>query len=336
MSRSGFTPFDQIQKASGLERDERQSLNAIIAAIENGGRKIASLLRRGPILDITGSAHTKNVQGEEVQQMDQIAQDTFLTYFRQSGVVQALLSEESELPDLFPVDGTAPLLVAMDPLDGSSNLAVNASVGSIFAIFRPGVPRAGAKQEQDLFRDSAGGLFAACYLLYSVSTSLVLAIDESVHVYTLDPSTGEFLGTGKSSRFPEGGKIYSVNEAYFPSWDAPLQEYIQWIKTHRKPSMIHRYIGALVGDFHRNLLKGGIYLYPPDASDRAKASGKLRLLYEAYPMAFIARAAGGMATDGQRSILDIRPDHHHQRIPLVVGPSDLIREFQEKVGAPIG
>lgn len=336
LSRNPFTPFDQIQNAPGLDKDVRQSLSATIVAVEKGGRKIASLLRRGPILGITGSANTKNIQGEEVQAMDRIAQDTFLTYFHQSGAVQALLSEESEFPESLPVHFASPCLVAMDPLDGSSNLSVNASVGSIFAIFRPAresLP--GAPLDPDLFSDSASDMFAACYLLYSVSTSLVLAIDGEVHVYTLDPSTGEFVGSGKPVRFPEGGKIYSVNEAYYPSWEAPLQEYIQWVKTDRKPAMIHRYIGALVGDFHRNLLKGGIYLYPPDASDRAKASGKLRLLYEAYPMAFIARAAGGMATDGQHPILEIRPNSHHQRIPLVVGPSDLIREFQSRIGAPV-
>ncbi len=335
-SGNPFTPFDQIQNTPGLGKDERLCLSATVVAIEKGGRKIASLLRQGPILGITGSTDTKNIQGEEVQTMDQIAQNIFLTYFQQSGAVQALLSEESEFPALLPVRFSSPCLVAMDPLDGSSNLSVNASVGSIFAIFRPARdPRAGVPSDTELFNDSASGLFAACYLLYSVSTSLVLAINGEVHVYTLDPSTGEFVGNGTPVQFPDGGKIYSVNEAYYPSWEAPLQEYIQWVKTDRKPTMILRYIGALVGDFHRNLLKGGIYLYPPDASDRVKASGKLRLLYEAYPMAFIARAAGGMATDGHRPILEIRPNSYHQRIPLVVGPSDLIREFQSRIGAPV-
>ncbi|MHB8422705.1 MAG: class 1 fructose-bisphosphatase [Leptospirales bacterium] len=333
-SPPSFTPSDLIFQQTRPEDPERQILISVFHAIEQGGRTISALLQRGPLLGITGSANARNIQGEEVQAMDQIGQETFLTLFRKCGAVQGVLSEEAEHPELFSGTLPASCLVAMDPLDGSSNLSVNAPVGSIFALFRP----SGGNRSQSpetLFLDSSSSIMAAAYLLYSVSTTLVLAIGEEAHSFTLDPSTGEYLGSGVPLRFPEGGKIYSTNEGYLPSWEQPLQQYMEWIKRDRTPPMILRYIGALVGDFHRNLLKGGIYLYPAEIKNGTKSSGKLRLLYEAYPMAFIARKAGGIATDGTRPVLAIRPTSLHQRIPLVVGPTDLLREFHEKTGSPM-
>ncbi len=332
-SPNAFTPFDLITQQTDPGNPERQTLISILHAIEQGGRKISALLQRGPLLGITGSTHAQNIQGEEVQAMDQIGQETFLTLFRQSGSVLGVLSEEAEHPDLLPVTHSAPCLVAMDPLDGSSNLSVNAPVGSIFALFRPSGHT--SPSGESLFLDSSGNLIAAAYLLYSVSTTLVLAIGTETHSFTLDPSTGEYLGSGVALKFPEGGKIYSTNEGYLPYWEKSLQQYMGWIKTDRNPAMILRYIGALVGDFHRNLLKGGIYLYPADVKNGKKSSGKLRLLYEAYPMAFIARNAGGIATDGTIPILSIVPNNVHQRVPLIVGPMDLVREFQDHSGSPL-
>ncbi|MHB1285754.1 MAG: class 1 fructose-bisphosphatase [Leptospirales bacterium] len=329
-----FTPFDLIMQQTDPGDPERQTLISTIHAIEQGGRKISALLQRGPLLGITGSAHAQNVQGEEVQAMDQIGQETFLTLFRQSGSVLGVLSEEAEHPDLLPVTHSAPCLVAMDPLDGSSNLSVNAPVGSIFALFRPS-GQDGSPSGETLFINSSSNLIAAAYLLYSVSTTLVLAIGREAHTFTMEPATGEYLGSGVALKFPEGGKIYSTNEGYLPSWEKPLQQYMGWIKTERNPTMILRYIGALVGDFHRNLLKGGIYLYPADIKNGKKSSGKLRLLYEAYPMAFIARNAGGIATDGTTPILSIVPNNVHQRVPLIVGSLDLVREFQDHTGSPL-
>lgn len=291
-------------------------------------------MQRGPLLGITGAANARNIQGEEVQAMDQIGQETFLTLFRKSGSVQGVLSEEAEHPDLFSDTEPASCLVAMDPLDGSSNLSVNAPVGSIFALFRP-FGENDSQSPETLFIKSSAKIIAAAYLLYSVSTTLVLAIGDEAHSFTLDPSTGEYLGSGVPLCFPEGGRIYSANEGYLPSWEQPLQQYMGWIKSDRTPPMILRYIGALVGDFHRNLLKGGIYLYPSEIKNGKKTSGKLRLLYEAYPMAFIAQKAGGGATDGTQPILSICPQSVHQRVPLIVGPMDLLREFHEHTGSPL-
>jgi fructose-1,6-bisphosphatase I len=318
-----------MQKTSATE-SERISLLLVVGAIEQGGRTMAALLRKGPLLGITGSALVKNIQGEEVQKLDQIGQETFLSLFRRTRAVRSILSEEAEDPESLSVEQINPLLVAMDPLDGSSNISVNAPIGSIFGVFRP--THSDPASPADLFLRASSPLLSA-YLLYSVSTSLVLSFAGETHVFTLDPDSGEFLGTGVPCRFPEKGKIYSTNEAYLPHWEKSLQEYAAWIKTERKPPMILRYIGALVGDFHRNLLKGGIYLYPAEAGE--KASGKLRLLYEAYPMAHIAKNAGGIATDGKRDILTIEPRSLHQRVPLVVGPSDLVHEFQEMTGNPL-
>ncbi|AFS54436.1 class 1 fructose-bisphosphatase [Leptospirillum ferriphilum] len=324
------TPFDFIMEKTSDNQTERTPLLLITAAIEQGGRTMASLLRKGPLLGITGSAQIRNVQGEEVQTLDQIGQETFLGLFRRSRAVLSVLSEEAEMPEVLPCDEKTSLLVAMDPLDGSSNISVNAPIGSIFSIFRPPAPS--SSSPEGLFLNASSPLLSA-YLLYSVSTSLVLAFSGETRVFTLDPDTGEFLGDGSPWRFPDKGKIYSTNEAYLPRWEKPLQDYLSWIKKERNPSMILRYIGALVGDFHRNLLKGGIYLYPAEAGE--KTSGKLRLLYEACPMAHIARNAGGIATDGKQDILTIVPRSVHQRVPLIVGSVDLVREFQERTGHPL-
>lgn len=328
-----ITPFDLIMQKTSRNDSERQSLLLVTGAIEQGGRTLSSVLRKGPLLGVTGSARVQNVQGEEVQEMDQVGQETFLSLFRRSRAVLSVLSEEAEKPEILEVDQTGPLLVAMDPLDGSSNISVNAPVGSIFAVFRPRTLDQKADPEK-LFLESASSMILSAYLLYSTSTSLVLSVEDETHIFTLDPDSGEYLGTGEPWRFPENGKIYSTNEAYVPFWESSLQAYTSWIKAHRKPPMTLRYIGALVGDFHRNLLKGGIYIYPAETGEKGRSAGKLRLLYEAYPMAFIAKNAGGLASDGKRPILSISPHTIHQRVPLVVGPADLVSEFHDRTGNP--
>lgn len=327
------TPFDFIMRKTSRNDSERQSLLLITGAIEQGGRTLSSVLRKGPLLGVTGSARIRNVQGEEVQEMDQLGQETFLALFRRCRAVMSVLSEEAEKPEILEVDQTEPLLVAMDPLDGSSNISVNAPVGSIFAVFRP-AKLGRTVDAENLFLESASSMILSAYLLYSGSTSLVLSVGDETQIFTLDPDSGEYLGPGEPWRFPENGKIYSTNEAYFPLWESALQEYTSWIKTDRNPPMALRYIGALVADFHRNLLKGGIYFYPAEIGKEGRSVGKLRLLYEAYPMAFIAENAGGSATDGNRPILSISPHSIHQRVPLIVGPSDLVGEFHDRTGHP--
>ena len=331
-ARRTKTPTEIILATPGIPDELKKKLLPIISALTSGGRIMASLIARGPLLGITGSAGKENIQGEEVQTLDRIGQDTFCQLLGETQKVRELLSEEEPLPTLFPRSDPDGLLVAMDPLDGSSNISVNASIGSIFAIFSQhptsdqGAPFGGDKRE----------LIAGAYILYSASTSFVMAIDQKTYLFTMDPSFGgEFLGTGEPLHFPTGGKIYSTNESYCPLWEKSIQDYISWVKTERKPVMTSRYIGALVGDLHRNLLKGGIYLYPAEGAP-GKSHGKLRLLYEAYPMALICQFAGGIATDGYRSILSIKPGSDlHARVPLIAGPMDLVSEFHSKTGHPL-
>ena len=326
------TPTEIILATPGLSPELKQKLLPIISALTRGGKIMSSLIARGPLLGITGSAGKENVQGEEVQTLDRIGQDTFCRVLEETQKVRELLSEEEPLPTFFPKSDPDGLLVAMDPLDGSSNISVNASIGSIFAVFR----RSKTTGKENLFGGDDRELVAGAYILYSASTSFVMAIDQKTYLFTMDPSFGgEFLGTGEPLHFPAGGKIYSTNESYFPLWEKRIQDYILWVKSERQPVMTSRYIGALVGDLHRNLLKGGIYLYPAEGVP-GKGHGKLRLLYEAYPMALICQFAGGIATDGIRSILSIKPGSDlHARVPLIAGPMDLVSEFHKKTGNPL-
>lgn len=326
------TPEEVILGTPGLSSDLRQKLVPIISALTRGGKIMASLISRGPLLGITGSAGKENIQGEEVQTLDRIGQDTFCQALGQTQKVRELLSEEEPLPTFFPESDPDGLLVAMDPLDGSSNISVNASIGSIFAIFR----RSRTQEPEDLFGGDRREILAGAYILYSASTSFVMAIDQKTYLFTMDPSFGgEFLGTGEPVFFPSGGKIYSTNESYAPLWEQGIQDYITWVKTARQTVMTSRYIGALVGDLHRNLLKGGIYLYPAEGVP-GKGHGKLRLLYEAYPMALICQFSGGIATDGVNPILSIKPGSDlHARVPLIAGPMDLVSEFHKRTGHPL-
>ncbi|BAM07717.1 class 1 fructose-bisphosphatase [Leptospirillum ferrooxidans] len=331
-ARRTKTPAEIILETPGIPDELKKKLLPIISALTSGGRIMASLIARGPLLGITGSAGKENIQGEEVQTLDRIGQDTFCQLLGETQKVRELLSEEEPLPTLFPQADPDGLLIAMDPLDGSSNISVNASIGSIFAIFSP--PPSSDRGE--IFGGDKRKLIAGAYILYSASTSFVIAVDQKTYLFTMDPSFGgEFLGTGEPLHFPSGGKIYSTNESYFPLWEKGIQDYITWVKSGRKPVMTSRYIGALVGDLHRNLLKGGIYLYPAEGAP-GKNHGKLRLLYEAYPMALICQFAGGIATDGDRSILSIKPGSDlHARVPLIAGPMDLVSEFHTKTGHPL-
>ncbi len=324
-----LTPMEVISRSPNFSTDEKRSLIPIFRAMVRGARIMSALIARGPLLGITGSAKKENVQGEEVQILDRIGQDTFSRIFEETHMVRELLSEEEPEPTLFPHADPKGLLVAMDPLDGSSNIAVNTSIGSIFSVFSPGPDH----QPGDLFGGDDRTLLAGAYALYSASTSFVMAIDGKTYLFTMDPAAGgEFLGSGEPVFFPEGGKIYSTNESYAPRWSQEIQDYIIWVKYGRKPVMTSRYIGSLVGDFHRNLLKGGIYLYPAEGVP-GKGRGKLRLLYEAYPMALICQGSGGIATDGQKPILSIRAEGDlHRRVPLIAGPMDLVAEFHEKTG----
>ncbi len=321
-----------VERAPDLTAGERIAVREILESIAEGGREVSRRLALGPLHGLTGSAGQVNVQGEEVQAFDEIAQEVFSGLLGASGRVSVLVSEEREKPDVFPCPSES-FLMAMDPLDGSSNLAVSGPVGSIFALYRPGE---GDDDPSRAILRATRDVVCAAYVLYSVSTLMVVAFREEVRMYALDPASGRFMPLPGPVRFPDGGgQIVSINTGNYTRWERGIQSYVDTL--HSRSSWSARYVGALVMDFHRNLLKGGIYIYPgdlPRGSGGGHPEGKLRLLFEAIPMAFIARAAGGLATNGQKPILDLPATHIHQRVALVVGSRELVQELSRIAGAP--
>jgi fructose-1,6-bisphosphatase I len=305
---------DRFPEATG-------ELSNLLYDIALAAKMIAGATRRAGLSDILGSASSVNVQGEDQQKLDVFANETMKRCLEHTGRVCAMASEEDE--ELIPVpDHVKPgkYAVLFDPLDGSSNIDVNSSVGTIFSVYRR-VTDQGRGSIADVlqpgFRQVAAG-----YAMYGSSTMLVYSTGQGVHGFTLDPSIGEFLLSHPQLTTPKTGMYYSVNESNFGRWDRGIQTAVRGFHgdlPERIKAKNARYIGSLVADFHRNLIKGGIFMYP---GDRKNPNGKLRLAYECAPMAFIAEQAGGAATDGTRRILDIVPESLHQRVPLVIGSAD--------------
>ncbi|HEY9736154.1 MAG TPA: class 1 fructose-bisphosphatase [Trichocoleus sp.] len=309
---------------------DAQDLSALMNRIALAGKLIARRLTNAGLLEAAlGFTGETNVQGEAVKKMDVFANDVFISVFKQSGLVCRLASEEMEQPYYIPENcpvGRYTLLY--DPIDGSSNVDINLNVGSIFSIRR--------QEGDDLDQTGADLLqhghdqLAAGYILYGPSTVLVYTIGRGVHAFTLDSSLGEFILSAENIRVPEHGPNYSVNEGNFWQWDESIRDFIRYV--HRHEGYSARYSGALVGDFHRILLQGGVFLYPGTTK---KPDGKLRLLYETAPLAFLMEQAGGRASTGTQPILDVVPTEIHQRTPLVIGSSEdvaLVESFiQERL-----
>lgn len=296
---------------------DAQDLSALMTRIALAGKLIARRLSRaGLVEDALGFTGRENVQGESVKKMDVYANDVFISAFKQSGLVCRLASEEMEEPFYIPENcpvGRYTLLY--DPIDGSSNVDINLNVGSIFAIRQ----QKGNDEQQtgeDLLQPGHEQI-AAGYILYGPSTVLVYTIGTGVHAFTLDPSLGEFILSEENITIPSHGPVYSVNEGNFWQWDDSIRDYIRYV--HRHEGYAARYSGALVGDFHRILFQGGVFLYPGTAKN---PDGKLRLLYESAPLAFLAEQAGGRAITGSQRILDVLPDRLHMRTPLVLGSTE--------------
>jgi fructose-1,6-bisphosphatase I len=279
---------------------------------------IAAAIRRAGLVNILGGAGHRNIQGEEQQKMDVMANEIIKNSLKHTGRVCVMGSEEDE--DIVPVPpeyGVGKYAVLFDPLDGSSNIDVNAAVGTIFSIYRR-VSMEGRGRAVDVLQPGCKQV-AAGYVMYGSSTMLVYTTGQGAHGFTLDPTIGEFLLSHPQIITPRVGTYYSVNESNFGRWDKAMQFAVRGLKGDVADGMKpknSRYIGSLVADFHRNLISGGIFLYPADTRN---PNGKLRLLYEASPMAFIAEQAEGSATDGVNRILDIVPQSLHQRTPLVIG-----------------
>ena len=302
---------------------------------------ITAAIRRAGLVNILGGVGSVNVQGEEQQKLDVFANETIKNCLKHTGRVCVMGSEEDE--DIIPIPPEYPAgkyAVLFDPLDGSSNIDVNAAVGTIFSIY-PRVSLEGRGTARDVLQPGCRQV-AAGYVMYGSSTMLVYTTGQGVHGFTLDPTIGEFLLSHPRIVTPRIGHYYSVNESNFGRWEKGVQAAVRALKGDL-PDIVKpkncRYAGSLVADFHRNLIAGGIFLYPGDTKN---PHGKLRLLYEASPMAFIAEQAEGSATDGLNRILDIVPEGLHQRTPLIIGSredvglvADTIRRAAGRTSAPV-
>ncbi|WP_457572316.1 class 1 fructose-bisphosphatase [Desulfovulcanus sp.] len=316
------------QKASSMATGRfTRLLNELILAAKIISREV----NKAGLVDVLGFTGETNVQGEQVQKLDEYANRVIIHRMERAGVLCAMASEENadliEIPAKFD---TGDYILIFDPLDGSSNIDVNVSIGTIFSIYRR-KNGSGSVILSDVLQKGADQV-AAGYFIYGSSTMMVYTTGNGVHGFTLDPSVGEFLLSHPDIKIPEQGKVYSVNESYWHYWDEPTKQVVSYFKTPKNEAgspYSLRYIGSLVADFHRNLLYGGIFMYPADARDPKKPSGKLRLLCEANPMAFIVEQAGGMAIDGQKRILDIEPQELHQRVPLFIGSKKDVQKVAE-------
>ncbi|MFW6388554.1 MAG: class 1 fructose-bisphosphatase [Desulfohalobiaceae bacterium] len=302
-------------------------LNELILSAKIISREV----NKAGLVDVLGFTGEVNVQGEEVQRLDTFANNIIIHRMERAGVLCAMASEEQadliEVPRKFP---KGDYFLVFDPLDGSSNIDANVSIGTIFSIYR----RKDGSDAVDLksLLQKGSEQVAAGYFIYGSSTVMVYTTGRGAHGFTLDPSVGEFLLSNPDIQIPEQGGIYSVNEAYWHYWDGPTQRAVAEFKDPN--SELNRlyslsYIGSLVADFHRNLLYGGIFMYPLDYRDPKRPKGKLRLLCEASPLAMIVEQAGGMATDGVTRILDIEPEELHQRTPLFIGSKRDVQKVQE-------
>ena len=289
--------------------------------------------RAGLVEDILGSTGEENVQGEIVQKLDAYANRTMLRCLGRRGQCCLLASEEMETPAVQEVStGSGSYVVVFDPLDGSSNIDANVSIGTIFSIYRRR-SLGGPPDDGDLLQPGSE-LLAAGYVIYGSSTMFVYTTGHGVHGFTLDPGIGEFLLSHEDIRMPFAAGMYSVNEGYEPHWTPAVREIVRRLKYGRHendPGLTSRYIGSLVADFHRNLLYGGVFLYPAQAD---KPEGKLRLLYEAAPLAMIAEHAGGYASSGLGPILEIVPDALHQRVPLYIGSRETVLWIEKMMADP--
>jgi fructose-1,6-bisphosphatase I len=296
---------------------DAQDLSALMNRIALAGKLIARRLSRAGLMEgVLGFTGDVNVQGESVKKMDVYANDVFISVFKQSGLVCRLASEEMEKPYYIPENcpiGRYTLLY--DPIDGSSNTDINLSLGSIFAI-RQQEGNDNDNSATDLLQ-SGRKQIAAGYILYGPSTMLVYSIGKGVHSFSLDPSLGEFILTEENIKMPQQGAVYSVNEGNFWQWEESFREYIRYV--HRTEGYTARYSGAMVSDIHRVLVQGGVFLYPGTTK---KPDGKIRLLYESAPLAFLIEQAGGRASTGTQEILDVVPEQLHQRTPLIIGSKE--------------
>jgi fructose-1,6-bisphosphatase I len=296
----------------------------LMSGITLATKMIEARIRSAGLSDVYGAFGAENVQGEQQQKLDVFANQALMDCLESRDSVAALVSEEDEKPVRFDrsID-TGKYIIVFDPLDGSSNIDVNVNVGTIFSVHKR---LTWGSLEESVLQPGTKQVCAG-YVLYGPSTVLVYTTGEGVHSFTLDPTIGAFVLSQENMKMPRKGNYYSVNDANLATWPAGYEGYIAGM---RNEGYSARYIGSLVADFHRTLLKGGVFLYPPN---KQKSGGKLRLLYEANPLAFIAEQAGGMASSGMGRIMDIKPVEIHQRTPFIVGSRWEMEAFENAMKA---
>lgn len=322
-----------VLQGQRMHNEASGDLTLLLAAVQLACKVTETCVRRAGIAKLYGLAGSGNVQGEDQKKLDIIANDTFKVNIESSEKCGVMVSEEDDLAIVCgksSIDGsTGKYAIAFDPLDGSSNIDANVSIGTIFSIFKIKDPDSVVDPASAAAAISQPGrdMVAAGYAMYGSATNLVISVGNGVNGFTLDPSLGEFVLTHPDIKIPKRGKIYSVNEGNAKNWDKATTEFVQAMKypVDGKSSYSLRYIGSMVADVHRTLFYGGVFIYP---ADKKSPTGKLRLLYEAAPMAFLIEQAGGKATTGSTPILDIIPEKIHQRVPVYMGSSEDITEFE--------
>jgi fructose-1,6-bisphosphatase I len=308
-------------------------LSTLLRDIGLASKRVNVEVNKAGLVDILGDAGTMNVQGEEVKKLDVFANNQFMGVLQRGVSCAGIASEELDEFVAFDddVSRNSKYICMFDPLDGSGNIDVNVSIGTIFCIYRRVSPRGTPVTRED-FLQKGKNQVAAGYVVYGSSTMLVYATRRGVNGFTLDPSIGEFCLSHPDIKCPESGLIYSVNHGNFFQYEEPVRKYINLCQNKNKANggpYTQRYIGSMVADVHRNLIKGGIFMYPGTLD---KPKGKLRLLYECNPFAFIVQAAGGKATNGKQSILEIQPTELHQRTPLFIGSKLMMDELESFTG----
>ncbi|MCT3946136.1 class 1 fructose-bisphosphatase [Elizabethkingia anophelis] len=330
MSEQSFRTLGEfiIEKQEDF-RYSTGELSRLLSAIRLASKMVNREVNKAGIANIIGHAGNTNVQGEDQQKLDILANDIFINSLSQREVVCGIASEEND--DFIEIKASenahmSKYVVLIDPLDGSSNIDVNVSVGTIFSIYRrvtePGTP----VQPKDFLQKGVNQI-AAGYVIYGSSTMIVYTTGNGVNGFTLDPSLGTYYLSHPNIKFPTKGKIYSINEGNYVKFPQGVKDYLKYCqKEEDDRPYTSRYIGSLVADFHRNMLKGGIYIYP---STSQSPQGKLRLLYECNPMAFLAEQAGGKASDGFKRIMEIEPTELHQRVPFFCGSAAMVTKAEE-------
>jgi len=327
--------MDHITLTQFILQDQQQhpeatgQLSILLHSIEIASKFVSSKVRAAGLFRLYGAEGSTNVQGEQVKKLDVVANNAFQKSFCRSNTVCLMVSEEDTDP-IIVKDSKGHYMAVFDPLDGSSNIDANVSIGSIFGIYKT----ANEKQTGTVADVLQPGnkLVAAGYTMYGSATMIVLTTGDGVNGFTLDPSTGEFVLTHPNIKTPKKTNIYSINEGYSKFWYPAVKKYIEKLKDPKDSKSIYsqRYVGSMVADVHRTLLYGGIFMYP---GDTRSPEGKLRLLYEANPMSMICEQAGGKATTGKIRILDIQPKSIHERVPVFLGSVENVEELETFLNA---